>query len=116
MISGTFKLSAKLVFLSALLHLPALMLTFPTLVVPMIAAMVIWTLLGIGLLRGKRWCAWLAFFAMLFGATIALSNALSLLGLASMVFWVICIVDVVAAAVLFCLLWSPKSKLGAIRP
>lgn len=109
-----YSLAAMLLFASAALHVVVLLVTFPTLAAPPMVGIVIWGLLGVGLLRGARWAAWLAFLGSLIAMIAALSNAVALFGTVAAVYWIIFAIHVSAAALLFAILWSPgRSKANA---
>ncbi|SPH25124.1 hypothetical protein DEA8626_04160 [Defluviimonas aquaemixtae] len=101
--------AAILLFLSAALHLPILILSFQKFGTHIFVAIILWTLLGLGLLRGHRLAAYLAFLGMLAGLVLALDGATSSPGLVAIVLWVIIPTNLIAAAVLFGVLWSRPS-------
>lgn len=104
-----YRAAAILLFLSAALHVPVLVLAYPTFLIQLIIAIGVWLLLGLGLLRGRRWVAYLAFVAMLAGTVSALGAAMSSFGTVALFYWLIVAVGVIAVAVLFGLLWGRAS-------
>lgn len=102
--------AAILLFLSAALHLPVLALAPQSYAPQAFVATVLWAAFGFGLLHGFRWVAYLAFLGMLAGLVFALGAAMSTFGLTSVLFWLIFVVDLVAALALFGLLWSRPAE------
>ncbi|MCG3268340.1 hypothetical protein [Yoonia sp. I 8.24] len=102
--------AAALLFASAALHLPIAGIDFGAFGIQMIVAALLWTVLGLGLLRYWRWCAYIALFGMLYGVSAALFGAMDAIGLVSILFWAIVAIDALAAAILFGLLWAPHPK------
>ncbi len=110
MTDSRYTVASGLLFLSAALHLVPLVLAFSTQALPMLIAIVLWSLLGLGLRRGMRWVAWIAFLAMaLVGMPASLSSAMALFGVVSWAFWAIFAIDLAAAVILFMILWAAKA-------
>ena len=89
--------AAYLMFASAALHLPIAALAFGQYGLQMIVAALLWTLLGLGVMRYWRWCAYLAFLGLIFGVSAALAGGLGTTGFISALFWVIVGADLLAA-------------------
>ena len=100
--------AAYLMFASAALHLPIAVLAFGQYGLQMIVAALLWTLLGLGVMRYWRWCAYLAFLGLIFGVSTALAGGLGTTGFISALFWVIVGADLLAAVILFGVLWAPR--------
>lgn len=112
------KLAGYLVFLSAALHLLAvLMAGFEADVLMLLTATIFYIVLGIGLLRGRRAVGWLTFFTMIIGIAFATSD---LLGVSHVPDWTmsgILLADLAALGVLFAVLWrDPKARNSATVP
>ncbi|MGY3439040.1 MULTISPECIES: hypothetical protein [unclassified Marinovum] len=105
----TYTAAATLMFLSAGLHLPIAALSPAAYGGASIIAAVLWALLGLGLLRAWRWCAYPALLAMMFELSFALGGAMETFGAMAGLFWALVAVNLVAAAVLFPLLWARKA-------
>jgi len=100
--------AAILLFLSAALHVPAHLLALEAVWSHTIIAIGILTLLGLGLIRGFRWVAYIAFLAVLTNAVFSLSEAVAAVGWATTFSWGIIVLDLLAGVVLFSLLWSSR--------
>lgn len=105
-----YQAAAFLFFLSALFHLPVLILDFTTYGISMLVTVATWVLLGYGLMRGMRGVAYLAFIALLFGLVVALGSAMNAIGIVAICFWLIFIIELLAAFVLFRILWANRAQ------
>lgn len=104
-----YRAAASLIFVLAALHVVVASFAFPDYGWRMIVVAGIWTLLGLGLMRGWRWCAYLAFLGAIFGISVSLGSALVAVGLVAILFWLIVLTNLIAAVVLFGLLWSNRA-------
>jgi len=100
--------AAILLFLSAALHVPAHLLALEAVWSHTIIAIGAMTLLGLGLIRGLRWAAYIAFLAVLANAVFSLGGAVASVGWATTFSWGILVLDLLAVVVLFRLLWSSR--------
>lgn len=107
--SRSLRLAAGFVFVIATLHILAPLVggfggESLTLVLPGLLA----ALVGFGLLRNRRWLAWLSFFALMIDGVVGLGHAMSVSEIP--VWWLALIVAADAAATLLLLvyLWFPK--------
>ena len=107
--SQDYRSAGGFMFLAALLHLPVLALGFASYALVAGLVIVIWLALGAGLMRGYRGVAYLAFLAALIGAVAAFGAALGNVGLLGALLWGILGVDVLAAGVLFGILWRART-------
>ncbi|MEM9269082.1 MAG: hypothetical protein AAGA78_09125 [Pseudomonadota bacterium] len=101
--------AAVLLFAAAALHIPALILAPSAQSLQMITAIILWAVLGLGVLLGSRGAAWLAFLGLLFGVATTIYNALSVTGLLSTLFWAIFTIDVLALLALIGVLWRNRT-------
>ncbi len=108
-------IAAVLMFISALLHVAAPVLTgFATENLSMLIFAVIYGVLGWLILKNKRWAVWLGFFLMLFGGIAGMA---AYLGASSLPEWLnlsIWIASWAAAVCLFVVLWRDHTP--AILP
>lgn len=107
--SKSLGFAALFIFVSAALHILAPVaggLTSEAL--SLVPAGIVLALLALGLLRGMRWLAWLAFFVMLGAGIVALGYAAAVTWVPT--WWYVAIVaaDWLAAAMLLAHLWWPK--------
>ncbi|WP_163851385.1 hypothetical protein [Pseudooceanicola aestuarii] len=108
-----YRLAAGLMGLSAVIHLPVAALDFASYGVSMIVGAALWSVLGLGVWRGWRWCAWLGFLGLAFGLSVAIAGAMGTFGLLATLFLAMALTDLAGAAVLFTLLWrapGPRSN------
>lgn len=100
------KFAAILVFAAALFHFSVPMLSgFVSISLPQLVFAVLCVVLGMMMLKNKRWVMWLSFFVMLFGGIQGMAGYLSgsvIPDWASLGAWV---VSWLAAACLFLVLW-----------
>ncbi|KMK67227.1 hypothetical protein [Puniceibacterium sp. IMCC21224] len=107
-----YQSAATLLFMVAVLHLPVLVLNWRDYGAQTIFVILVLAALGMGLILRMRWVAYLAFIATLGSVTAALAGALSEFSLVALAFWAIAVIDVIAAAVLFGMLWTKPAQAG----
>lgn len=101
--------AATLAGVGAALHVVALPLSgFAANVGPSVIGAVIWVTLALGLWRGSRFVAYLAFLMALIGFSASLSIAMTSIGLSQWVWSAIMVVDALVALTLFVVLWRPR--------
>ena len=103
--SGPYRGPSALMFVSAVLHLAAMMASSGSTVAAMVVGMIVYAVVGIGLLRGWRWFAYVGFLAALIGGIVAMATAAQGTTLESTILWGIVIVDWLAAVWLLVQLW-----------
>ena len=104
--TSAYDLATKLLVLTGVLHILGFVVTGLT-IVPMAAFGVSYLLLGLGLWRGWRKLAYLAFLFAMIGAIVAYAN----LPVAGFVLWLMMlfiVIDLVIIAALFLDIWKRK--------
>lgn len=100
------KIAAMLMFIAALFHLSAPLLSgFVSESLPQLVFVVLYIVLGLLVLKNKRWAMWLGFFLMLFGGIAGMAGYLGgsvAPDWASLGIWV---ANWAAAICLFVVLW-----------
>jgi len=100
------KTASLFVFFSAALHLlPAVLTGFAAGGVTLLAPVVVYALLALGLRRGVFLTAWLSFLVMLFGSGFAISSLYAPSSGPAWVFAAILATNLCAAATLFVAIW-----------
>lgn len=112
--SSNYHRAAALLFVSAVLHLVVLVLSGGSYLMEMLIGLVVWTLIGFGLMRHWRWLAYIAFLLGMMGAIFAFGVGMSEFGLVRLSLFGIAIADVLAVLVLFALLWRNRPTSDAI--
>lgn len=111
--SGTYRISAILMTLVALLYLVAIVLGgISTLTLVVTAAGLVYLAMVTGLNRGKRWVAWVAFFTTGLGVSFALSQLWTVGGLPAWWSMVALGLNGLAVIGLFAALWRAKPVLA----
>lgn len=103
--SSPFSNAVLLIAVSVVLHLVVIAVSGGGFVGPMLAGALIWAVVAVGLNRGWRWLAYIAFLLALVGGMVAMANAQSTFGLTSLTFWGIVAMDWLAAVALFVAIW-----------
>ncbi len=99
---------AALIFISALLHFVALVLSgFSGIGLTLGVAGLIYVVFAYGLAKGLRWLAYVAFVVVFIGLSAALSNIYASGPVPGWVFAAIAVADLLAVIVLFIALWRP---------
>ena len=111
--SQQFRRTAMLFFAGAVLQAIVIVFSGFALFADMAPGVALWTAFALGLLRGMRWLAYIAFFACLVALVFALGHAMSTSGLTSLALWALLAVNFLAALGLFAILWRPKSAPAA---
>ncbi len=107
--ANTLRLAAVFVFLSAALHIGAPVVGgFTSQALMLIPYGILFALIGLGLLRGMRWLAWITFFGTLIGGIAALNGMMGLSAVPGWWYALIMTTDWLAAAILLIHLWRPK--------
>lgn len=104
----SYESASNLVAVLALLYLVLLLFAAPgqmsLLIVGIIFLAISWALR-----KHKRWLAYIGFVFLAFGASFAIAGVLGNFGFASLLYVAISAVHLIAAIVLFVLLWQPKT-------
>lgn len=109
--SKSLGLAALFLFLSAALHVAAPAVGgFTSEAMLLVPLGTFWGLVGLGLLRGMRWLAWLTFLGTLAGGIVALGYALSVTSVPDWWCFAIMAADWLTAAMLLVHLWWPKQE------
>lgn len=103
-----FQVAALLMFMSAALHLPVAALAIADFGGRMMLAAAVLAALGGGVYQQRRWVAYPAFLATIFGISAAVFYGLESEGIAALLLWLIGLADLLAAGVLFVLLWRTR--------
>jgi hypothetical protein len=98
-------------FLSAALHLPVAALAMADFGGRMMLAAVVLSALGVGVYQQRRWVAYPAFLMTIFGISAAIFCGLESDGTVVVLLWLIGLADLLAAGVLFVLLWHKHRAL-----
>jgi len=100
--------AGTLMFVLAALYLLVAGLAFSAHGPCMVVAAALSAVLGLGLITERRWVAYFAFLGLIFGLSAALGGAITSFGSVAVLFWLIVVFDIVAAAVLFGNLWGQR--------
>ncbi|MEM7241236.1 MAG: hypothetical protein AAF429_03525 [Pseudomonadota bacterium] len=100
--------AGMLLFLSAALHLLVILFTGGAYLMQMLIAAVLWGILGYLLMGERRWAAYVAFLGMLFGIIAYLGFGMSEFGVVKWLFFAILLADLLAAIMLFRIIWRTK--------
>ncbi|MEJ6403254.1 hypothetical protein [Yoonia sp. 2307UL14-13] len=110
-LSGQYGVGAFFVLISALLHLAALVFGgFSTDAIGLGVAGVVYLIIVAGLTRNMRWLAWITFFLVGIGGSVALSYVWADTTVPTWIFIGIVVADWLAALGLFVALWKPKDS------
>ena len=108
-LSKPLGLAATLIFISAILHLIAPLLSgFSSQSLMLVPFGIAYAVIAYFLPPNRRWLAWIAFFVVLFFGIAALSGAMGISSVPSWLNWGIFIADWAAAASLLVYLWRNK--------
>ncbi len=104
-----YKVAATTVVLSGVMHAVAVVLGgFAPDLLPLLVISLLYLLFAYGLVKQKRWVAWIVFICMLIGLAGALMETNNGSLPPNWVYYSIAILDAVAALTLFCILWKSK--------
>ena len=109
-LSMNYHRAALATFISAALHIVVILLTGSEHLTSMIAGVVIWTLIGLGLMRQMRLVAYLGFLMGLLGVIVSLGFGMSAFGAERYAFLGITLFDLLAVIFLFGILWRTPQK------
>ena len=112
----TLGLTALLLGLSGLLHIVAPFVSgFSSEGLTLVPFGLAWLLIALGLLRGMRWLAWVAFFAAISLGIVAMSSAFGFSDVPGWLYGTIAVADGLAAVTLFGHLWFPRESMKLVE-
>lgn len=105
----SYQTAALLSAISALLHLSVIPFAASESLVPLLVSATIIGFLAIGLFRGWRWIAYLAFIALLIGMLVAFALSYGSGAFPPLLHTINALASLAAVIILLVLLWQPRT-------